>query len=92
MDNPEKYRYKEEDVISIGTDDYLTIISLPSDKYSAIREMIDFIKAENITLYSDLLEYCSMNNETWFRCLCDNGTYVIKEYLKSFAYSQKPCP
>ena len=89
MDNPEKYRYSEDDVISIGTDDYLTIISLPSDKYSAIREMIDFIKAENITIYSDLLEYCSMNNETWFRCLCDNGTYVIKEYLKSASYKTK---
>lgn len=89
LDNPEKYRYKEEDVISIGTDDYLSIISLPSDKYTAIREMIDFINHEEIYMFSDLLLYCSMNNEAWFRCLCDNGSYVIKEYLKSALFKKR---
>lgn len=89
LDNPEKYQYNLDDVISIGCEDYLNLISLPSDKYSAIREMIDFINTEQITLFSDLLLYCSNNNESWFRCLCDNGTYVIKEYLKSVTYSQK---
>lgn len=89
LDNPEKYQYNVDDVISIGCEDYLNLISLPSDKYSAIREMIDFINTEHITLFSDLLLYCSNNNESWFRCLCDNGTYVIKEYLKSVTYSQK---
>lgn len=89
LDNPEKHRYSENDVIVIGATDYLSIISLPTDKYENIREMIDFIKENNISVFSDLLEYCSINNENWFRCLCDNGTYVIKEYLKSATYKSK---
>lgn len=89
LDNPEKHQYNIDDVISIGSEDYFSIISLPSDKYGSIREMIDYINTENISSFSDLLEYCAANNEYWFRCLCDNGTYVIKEYLKSRTYTSK---
>ena len=89
LDNPEKHQYDIDDVISIGSEDYFSIISLPSDKYGSIREMIDYINTQNISSFSDLLEYCAGNNEYWFRCLCDNGTYVIKEYLKSRTYTSK---
>lgn len=89
LDNPEKHQYNIDDVISIGSEDYFNVISLPSDKYSAIREMIDFINNNHIVAFSDLLEYCSINNESWFRCLCDNGTYVVKEYLKSVSFKNK---
>ena len=89
LDNPEKHQYNIDDVITIGSEDYFTVISLPSDKYGSIREMIDYINTENISSFSDLLEYCATSNEYWFRCLCDNGTYVIKEYLKSRTYTSK---
>lgn len=89
LDNPEKHRYSEDDIITIGCEDYFDLISLPTDKYANIREMIDFIQVNQITVFSDLLEWCANNNENWFRCLCDNGTYVIKEYLKSATYKKK---
>lgn len=83
LDNPEKFQYNQEDVRSLCGADYISTIGLVTDKYKAISEMIDYCMANNIYSYSDLLEYCRMERFDWFRVLCDNGTVVIKEYLKS---------
>lgn len=87
MDNPEKAQYKQDDVRALGGADYIEIIGLVTDKYKAIGEMIDYCKEYNIYSYSDLLEYCRMERFDWFRVLCDNGTVVMKEYLKSRSWT-----
>ena len=86
LDNPEKVRYNEKDVTSIGSTDYFELISLPSDKYQVIREIIGFCDESDMTNFADVFRYACDNEETWFRCLCDNGAYVVKEYLKSQHY------
>jgi hypothetical protein len=83
MDNPDKHQYALEDVRSLGGADYTSTIGLPTDKYKAISEMIDHVKSNDIVSYSILLEYAQMERYDWFRVLCDNGTVVVKEYLKS---------
>lgn len=83
LDNPEKAQYKQEDVRSLCGADYTGTIGLVTDKYKAIGEMIDYCEEFNIYSYSDLLKYCRMERFDWFRVLCDNGTVVMKEYLKS---------
>lgn len=83
LDNPEKAQYKIEDVKAFGGACYSTVINLASDKYRLIKEMISFCSEQGIDSYSDLLDWSMVNREDWFQCLCDNGTYVIKEYLKS---------
>lgn len=88
LDNPEKVQYPQEDVRSLCGADYPGTIGLVTDKYKAISEMIDFCKNHDIYSYSDLLEYCRMERFDWFRVLCDNGTVVMKEYLKSRKWSR----
>lgn len=83
LDNPEKAQYNQADVRSMCGADYTSTIGLVTDKYKAIGEMIDFCIENNIISYSHLLEYSRVNRFDWFRVLCDNGTVVIKEYLKS---------
>lgn len=83
MDNPEKYQYPQEDVRCLCGADYSSTIGLPTDKYKAIGEMIDYCEDNNIVSYSDLLMYCRSEHFDWFRVLCDNGTVVVREYLKS---------
>lgn len=83
LDNPEKYQYKVEDVSCFCGTDYLSVIGLPTDKYKAIREMMEYCSNNNVYAYDELLEYASVNHFDWFRVLCDSGTMVIKEYLKS---------
>ena len=83
LDNPEKHQYSPEDVRQMCGADYAAACSLVTDKYKAIREMMEFCQEHDIHSYHDLLEHASMNRMDWFRVLCDNGTVVIKEYLKS---------
>lgn len=83
MDNPEKTQYNIEDVQCLSGADYISAIGNKLDKYKSISEMIDYCKENNIISYSELLEYCRQERFDWFRCLCDNGTVVMKEYLKS---------
>ena len=86
LDNPEKHQYSPDDVLSFGGADYIGTIGLPIDKYKSISEMIDFCIEQSIYCYADLLEYAKNERFDWFRVLCDNGTVVIKEYLKSLSW------
>lgn len=83
LDNPEKIHYPIDDVISLSGADYETMISLATDKYSAIGEMIEFCMQNDIDSYAQLLLYARDNRTDWFRVLCDNGTVTIVQFLKS---------
>lgn len=89
LDNPEKHQYSPEDVVAYGGADYITTIGLVTDKYKAIGEMIDFCEENDVLYYADLILWSRENRPDWFRVLCDNGTYVIKEYIKSRAWRGK---
>lgn len=83
LDNPEKAQYNIDDVKAFGGADFVTAIGLPTDKYKAIGEMMDWCVCENILSYSELLIHARTFHSDWFRVLCDNGTMVMKEFLKS---------
>lgn len=89
LDNPEKAQYSQDLVRSLCGADYSGTIGLVTDKYKAIGEMIDYCKEYNIYSYSVLIEYCRMERFDWFRVLCDNGTVVMKEYLKSRSWTNQ---
>lgn len=86
LDNPEKAQYNIEDVLSLAGSDYLSVISLPSDKYNAIGEMMDHCTRNQIISYAQLLMYCREYRFDWFKILCDSGTFVMKEFLKSYKW------
>lgn len=86
LDNPDKHQYSPSEVRQMSGADFLEIIGLPSDKYEMIGEMIDFCQAEMIFSYASLLIYARSNRSDWFRILCDSGTIVMKEFLKSLRW------
>ena len=88
MDNPEKHQYNAEDVRQLCGADYNGCIGLVTDKYKAIGEMIDYCEENGIVSYSELLKHCRMERFDWFRVLCDNGTVVMKEFLKSKSWTE----
>lgn len=88
LDNPEKAQYPIDEVRCLGGADYLNVVALPKDKYTAIREIIEYIRNNQIDSYAELLDYCAVQKTDWFVCLCDNGTYVIKEYIKSYRWEE----
>lgn len=83
LDNPEKAQYEIEDVKEFCGADYHTMISLATDKYSSIGEMIEFCEKNNVISFAELLLYAKNNRMEWFRVLCDNATLVIVQFLKS---------
>lgn len=89
LDNPEKHQYSVEDVTQLGGADFMSDIGLPTDKYKAISEMIAWCNDNGVIMYCDLFDFASKEKPDWFRILCDSGTLVVKEYLKSKEYSMR---
>lgn len=82
LDNPEKFKYNIDDVVSIAAD-YNGVIGLAIDKYVAIMEMMDFIETYNIVSFRTLSRYAQQKRMDWFRVLCDSSAIYLKEYLQS---------
>lgn len=83
LDNPEKAQYSMDEVISLNGADYLSAVGLPTDKYKAIGEMMEFCDDNEIFAYCDLLQYARQFKFDWFRVLCDSSSLVMINYLKS---------
>lgn len=87
LDDSDKAPYDTGSVVALNGADYFSMIELPSNRYKAIRDMMVFCRSEKIYSFADLCDYAAENNEEWFRSLCDNSAYIIKEYLKSRKWS-----
>lgn len=83
LDNPDKAQYSVDGVRCFGGADYTDTIGLPIDKYKAIGEMLDYLGIHSEMTYYELMLYAREERFDWFRVLCDSGTYVIKECIKS---------
>lgn len=90
LDNPDKYQYKIEDIKPHGGVDLAEMLRpSSSERYSLIKEMIDFVKTNNIVEFQDLMDYAAEQRfDDWFPLLCDNSTIVIANYIKSCRHRQ----
>lgn len=82
IDNPEKAQYNKNDVIAFGGSDYTMSINTTEDNARVQREIIGFIKDNNVLYFNNLVDWCMANNEEWYQFLTKN-CYFIREYLKS---------
>lgn len=92
LDQPHKFQYDIKDVESFGGMDYQSEISAPSDKYLIVADMLDWLEENrDIHKYSfnKFLIYCRNNQESWFRALCDNCSYIIRENLESMKWTDQ---
>lgn len=91
LDNPEKHQYSVSDIVAHGGFDLAAALApSSSERYALISEMIDFVKAENVTEYQDLMDYAlAERRDTWFPLLCDSCTIVMQQYIKSQRHRQE---
>lgn len=89
LDNPEKAQYDTNDVRCLAGADYWSTINLVLDKYIAIGDMMDWCVQNKCYSYSDLILFCRSERFDWFRVLCDSGTFVIREFLKSLKWTEE---
>lgn len=84
LDNPEKAQYLIDDVQSLFGADYNDVISCASDRYAVIQEIIFYITTSGCNSFASLMLYAIDNQPTWYRALCDNSAYIVKEFIKSY--------
>lgn len=82
-DNPDKAQYQIKDIVVFGDLDIISPFKTATTRYECIKEMINYIKNNGITEFQDLMDYAIIEQEEWFRYLCDNSAYIVQEYIKS---------
>jgi hypothetical protein len=89
-DNPDKAQYDENQIQCFNGFDLSAYLKCSStDRYLAIKEMIEVIRDSEIYEYSVFVMWCMDNRFEWFKLLCDNSSYIIKEFIDSFRYAKK---
>ena len=55
-----------------------------SERYTLIREMIDYVRSAGVTEFQDLMDYAAAERfDDWFPLLCDSCAYIVGQYIKS---------
>lgn len=85
LDNPEKAQYNVSDIKGHGGVDIAEMFrASSSERYTIIRDMIAYVKTNNITEIQDLIDYSAVERfDDWFPLLCDNSAYILGQYIKS---------
>lgn len=92
-DNPEKAQYSKSDVRAFSGADYDAITHLPTDDVQMIREMMEYIRVNQVTGFAMFADICARDHEDWFRALVTKSAYFIKEYIKSLTWeTSQPQP
>lgn len=89
LDNPEKHRYDTSLVRQLSGADFSSMISLASDRYLAISDMMDYCDREGVYSFADLVRYAKFHQYDWFRILCDSGAVIMMSFLKSKSWTEK---
>lgn len=85
LDHPDKHQYKQTDLECYGGVDIDEFFRAnASERYDLIAEMIDYIRENNITEFTTLVDVARMHRkEDWFPLLCDSSTIFISKYIQS---------
>lgn len=85
IDNPDKYQYKLSDIVAHGGYDIADAFKpSASERYTIIRDMCTYVRANVICEFQDLVDYAMEEHfDDWFPLLCDSCAYVVGQYIKS---------
>ncbi len=82
-DNPEKVQYDRCDVTELGGADWDAITRLPGDDAKMLKEIMEYIRVNEVEYYSDFMLMCAENNPEWYTMLVSRKSYVVIEFIKS---------
>lgn len=85
MDSPDKYQYDKNKIIEhSGADVSRYLTATTSERYELIREMLAFIKENDIVEMTQIMDYAMEERfDDWFPLLADNSAYIVGQYIKS---------
>lgn len=86
QDHPDKYQYSSADIRTFGGFDLEQCLALSTgDKRELLRDMISYIKENEIMHLVDFTEFCLSEKAPagWWEILTERNTMFIKEFIKS---------
>lgn len=85
LDNPDKFQYSVRSIVAHGGVDLDELLRpSSSERYSMIRDMLEYVKQHRVTEFQDLMDFAIAEHfDDWFPLLCDNSAYVLERYIKS---------
>lgn len=85
LDNPDKVQYSVSEIVGYGGIDIAELLKpASSERYTLVKEMVQFVRDNEIIEFKDLMDYAVDNRyDDWFPLLCDNSTIMISNYIKS---------
>ena len=86
LDNPEKYQYPTDEVISLCGADWLTSTESMADTDTAVGEMMEFCETHQCYSFAALSKYARNNRPDWFRVLTSKRTSFMVAYVKSLRW------
>lgn len=89
LDNPDKAQYSIDSVIPHGGADIANILKVRgSEKYKILMEIFDFCRSNEISEYTDLIDYSIMHNEEWIPIITEKHCFAITKYLDSLRHQR----
>ena len=93
QDNPEKFQYSPDEVVSLCGADYSKSTRTESEEENSRLEIysdiFNFIKDNNLYSYAYFLDYCLENHRDWFSLAVSSHGRVIKDYIKSIYWMNR---
>lgn len=88
MDDPDKFQYSKSEIIGhAGADPLIYLSASSGERYELIKEMISFVKENEVDEIQDLIDYAMENRfDDWFPLLCDNSAFIMNNYIKSIRH------
>ena len=88
LDDPQKAQYKKSDIVSHGLnpDDFLVT---QTDKKLLVREIVEYIRVNEITEMKDLAFYALSEKPEWFDLMSSGYTMFLNSIISSFRHSKK---
>lgn len=82
LDNPEKYQYAMSEIVGHGGADVASYFEMTAtNRLNVMKEIVQYIYAENITNYADFLMICIENSDEWFEVAVNHNTLAINKML-----------
>lgn len=84
LDNPEKFQYIDEEFTTFCGFELDKAFYSQTDTKHILKDIIKFVRNNDIYNYADLIDYCDENNPEWFNVLSSgNPTNFMLGYIKS---------
>lgn len=83
LDDLDKARYETSGVTQHGID-YVSLISSKSDYFSSFVNLVDYVYANHVTSFADLVMYARFHDSDMLHTIL-HESFTVREFIRSFA-------